>query len=592
MRQLRRLRPYFRYLRPVRAHLLAAVVFGLIYSGATAVGLPMMMKHVFPVIFDTAEPRPSWDLVLRISAYIPLIFLLRGISGYFNSRHIQIAGTQILEAIRFDYFRKLQVLPLSFIQSRQSGDLLSRGLADTNQLQFVLTQLANDGIKQPGTLVGAIGFLAYQAMLVKGVGLLLVCLAIIPLVVFPIRYFGRKVAKRSAELQAQLGAVTALFSENLSAAREVRAFGLEQHEVSRFSRLSEALFAFQVKVAKYSQAVSPAIEFVAALGCAATLIFAFHVRVSKDDFLAVVTALFLAYEPLKKLGSLNNELKRANASLDRLELVLHEPVMITDPEQPVPLHRAQGAIAFEEVSFAYKPGDPVLHHVSATIPSGTMCALVGPSGAGKSTFANLVPRFYEASHGRVLVDGQDVREYRLADLRRNIAVVSQDPVLFNETIYANLALGRPEATRAEVEQAARDAFAHDFIVKLPQGYDTVVGERGALVSGGQKQRIALARAFLRNAPILILDEATSALDSESEAKIQLALKKLVVGKTVLIIAHRFSTIRDASKILVFNHGRIVATGSHGELYSDNPLYRSLYDGQSAAGLEVARASGP
>jgi subfamily B ATP-binding cassette protein MsbA len=585
MRQLRRLRPYFRYLRPVRAHLIAAIVFGLIYSAASAIGLPMMMKHVFPVIFDAQEPRLPWGIVLQVAAYIPLIFLLRGVSGYFNSRHIQIAGTQVLEAIRFDYFRKLQVLPLSFIQSRQSGDLLSRGLADTNQLQFVLTQLANDGIKQPGTLIFAIGFLAYQAIQVQGIALLLVCLGIVPLVVFPIRYFGRKVAKRSAELQAQLGAVTALFSENLAAAREVRAYSLEQHETSRFSALSRALFAFQVKVAKYAQALSPAIEFIAALGIAGTLVFAYNVRISKDDFLAVVTALYLAYEPIKKLGAFNTELKRANASLDRLEVVLLEPVTITDPAAPVTAGRLQGTIEFEAVSFSYKPDDPVLRDISVTIPAGTVCALVGPSGAGKSTFANLVPRFYEASAGRVSVDGNDVRAYRLADLRRNIAIVSQDPVLFNETIYANLALGRPDATRAEVEAAARDAFAHDFIVKLPQGYDTVVGERGALVSGGQKQRIALARAFLRNAPILILDEATSALDSESEAKIQLALKNLMVGKTVLIIAHRFSTIRDASKILVFDQGRIVATGSHGELYTDNVLYRALYDGQSALGLQ-------
>jgi subfamily B ATP-binding cassette protein MsbA len=221
----------------------------------------------------------------------------------------------------------------------------------------------------------------------------------------------------------------------------------------------------------------------------------------------------------------------------------------------------------------------VLRGVSVVIPAGTVCALVGPSGAGKSTFANLVPRFYEASAGRVTVDGHDVRSLRLADLRRNIAVVAQEPVLFNDTIFANLLLGRIDATRAEVEQAARDAFADDFIRQLPQGYDTIVGERGAALSGGQRQRVALARAFLRHAPILILDEATSALDGDSEAAIQAALQKLVVGKTVLIIAHRFSTIRDASKILVFDQGEIVATGSHAELYAANLLYRSLYDRQ-------------
>lgn len=563
-------------------HLIAAIFYGLIYSAATGVGLPFMMENVFPVVFDASEPRMPWRDVLLIAGYIPMIFLLRGVTGYLNARHIQISGTQILEAIRLDYFRKLQALPLSFIQSRQTGDLLSRGLSDTNQLQFVLTQLANDGVKQPGTLVFALGFLIYKAAKVDNIGMLLICLGVVPLVIFPIRYFGRKVAKRAAELQGQLGAVTALFSENLSAAREVRAFGLEDHEIKRFSIFSRALFNFQVKVAKYTQALSPSIEFIAALGIAGTLVFAFAAHISKDDFLAVVTALYLAYEPIKKLGAFNTELKRAGASLDRLETVLHEPITITDPAQPVAIGRLQGAITFADVSFSYKEGDPALRHVTVDIPAGTACALVGPSGAGKSTFANLVPRFYEPTAGLVKVDGHDLRALRLADLRRNIAIVSQDPVLFNETIYANLLLGRPDATRAEVEQAARDAFAHDFIVTLDggKGYDTIVGERGSRLSGGQKQRIALARAFLRNAPILILDEATSALDSDSEAAIQLALKKLVVGKTVLIIAHRFSTIRDATKILVFHEGRIVATGSHEELYPGNDLYRSLYDKQS------------
>jgi subfamily B ATP-binding cassette protein MsbA len=287
----------------------------------------------------------------------------------------------------------------------------------------------------------------------------------------------------------------------------------------------------------------------------------------------------MSYEPVKKIGSLNNEMKRGRAALDRLEFVLLAPVTITDPADPVKIGRLRGDIAFENVEFSYNPGEPVLRDVSAVIPAGTVCALVGPSGAGKTSFANLLPRFYEPGAGRVTVDGIDLRSLRLADLRSNIAVVSQDPVLFNDTIYNNLLLGRAGASRGEVEQAARDAFAHDFICKFPQGYDTVVGERGALVSGGQKQRLAIARAFLRNAPILILDEATSALDSESEAAIQAALAKLRVGKTALIIAHRFSTIRDASMILLFDGGRVVASGDHALLYSGNELYRSLYDRQ-------------
>ena len=275
-------------------------------------------------------------------------------------------------------------------------------------------------------------------------------------------------------------------------------------------------------------------------------------------------------------------MKRGLAALDRLETVLHEPVTIADPALPAHVTRLRGDIAFAGVSFAYRADTPVLHDVSIRIPAGTVCALVGPTGAGKSTFVNLVPRFYDATAGTVTVDGIDVRGMRLADLRRNLALVSQEAVLFHDTIGNNILLGREGATRAEVESAARDAFAHDFITAFPQGYDTIVGERGASLSGGQRQRVALARAFLRDAPILILDEATSALDSESEAFIQAALKKLMAGRTVLIIAHRFSTIRDASTILVFEKGGIVAAGSHAAVYAASPLYKSLYDLQGAS----------
>jgi len=583
MRALRRIRPYLRFLRPVRVHLAGAILFGLLYAAATGLGIPTLTNYVFPRIFTNGGERMAWGDVLLVAAYIPFIFLVRAVAGYLNGVLIQFAGTRVLGGLRLDYFRKLQILPLSFVQNRQTGDLISRGLADTTQLQFVLTQLANDGIKQPGTLLFALGFLGFKAAEAKGVALMLVCLAVVPLVVLPVRYIGRKVTRRAQELQAQLGAVTALLSENLSAAREVRAYGLEGHETSRFEALTRRLFTSQMKITKYAQALSPAIEVIAAFGAAGTLLYAFSAGVSKDDFLGVVTALFLAYEPIKKLGALNNELSRAVASLDRLEVVLLAPVEIADPAQPatIPGGRLRGGVQFDAVSFAYVPGQPVLREVTVDIPPGTVCALVGPSGAGKSTFANLVPRFFEASSGAVRIDGIDVRDLRIADLRGHIAVVSQDPVLFNDSIRNNLLLGRPSATEAEVIAAAKDAFAHDFIVAEPEGYATTVGERGGRLSGGQRQRLALARAFLRNAPILILDEATSALDSESEAAVQQALQKLMVGKTVFIIAHRFSTIRAASVILVFEEGRIVARGSHAELHASCALYRSLYDRQSA-----------
>ena len=575
---LRRFRPYFSYLRPVRSELAVAIAAGLVYSASSGIGLPWMVQTVFPAIFEGPRDLPYRDILI-IAAYVPLIFLIRGVFGYINSYCIQLSGTKILENLRVDYFAKLQHLPLSFVQSRQAGDLLSRGLADTAQLQTTLTTLANDGVKQPGTLLAAIGYLGYQAYHSQGIGMLLVCIAAVPLTVLPIRLVGKKLLRRAEQLQHQLGTITGHFSENLAAAREVRAFSLEAREIGRFRAHSGLLLKLQLKIAKYSQLLSPIIEVIAAAGIGGTLLYAYRSDISKDDFLAVITALYLCYEPVKKIGALNNETKRGEAALGRLEVVLHEPVTIADPAQPVPVARLRGDLAFADVSFAY--GDsPALAGVTARIPAGTVCALVGPSGAGKTTFANLVPRFYEARSGRVTIDGLDVRAMRLADLRRNIALVSQEPVLFNDTIFNNLLLGREGATRNEVIAAAKAAHAHEFIEKQPQGYDTVVGERGTLLSGGQKQRLAIARAFLRNAPILILDEATSALDSDSEAAVQDALRHLVVGKTVLIIAHRFSTIRDASMILVFDQGRVVAQGDHAALYAGNALYKSLYDRQA------------
>ena len=584
---IRRFRPYFSYLRPHRGLLSVGIVCGIIAGVASGAGLPLMIDQVFPVIFgDDRLTLTNWELA-AVVLWIPEIFLVRGVATYLNTYFIQLAGTRILEAIRLDFFRKLQVLPLSFFQKNSSGDLLSRGLSDANQLQFTLITVANEIVRSPASLIGSISYIAWKAYHVQGVTFVLVILAVVPLSVLPIRYVGKKLIKRAGQIQAELGGVTNIFSENLSATKEVRAFSLEEREVARFKGASQTLIRAQMKFMKYEKALTPLIEIISAVGIAFTLLYAYKVNLDQKTFIVLITALYASYEPIKKLGSLNNELKRGLGALDRLEEILQAPVAIVDGPGARPLVRAHGALSFENVSFSYQTGELVLNEVSVLIPAGTVCALVGPSGAGKSTFANLVPRFFDPVSGRVTLDGHDLRALRLADLRRNIAVVSQDPVLFNNTIYHNLLIARPEATRADIESAARAAYAHEFILSFPDGYETFVGERGARLSGGQKQRLALARAFLRNAPILILDEATSALDSDSEAAIQLALKQLVVGKTVLIIAHRFSTIRDATKIIVFDAGEIVAAGDHAELYAANPLYRSLYDRQSSAVLQPA-----
>jgi subfamily B ATP-binding cassette protein MsbA len=644
---MRRFFPYFKYLKSVRAALIGGILCGIVYGAAGGLGIPLMIKYVFPRVllpdvaaapgsaaapakhhqwlnldrfFDRIMPlphagepagansnaaassetgggaRPPGALAVAapvvhpavpmrtlwaIALWLPLVFMIRGVAGYFNSYLIQYAGVHVLEEIRLDYFRKLQRLPLAFFHRISTGELIARGLSDTNQLQNTLTVIANDLIKQPATLIStllAVVVLAYDE---QGLLLVLVCLLTVPLAIFPIRYVGKKMVSRAIALQAQTGTITDRFTENLAGIKEVRAFGLETYEIDRFRRLSRALVTAQMKVVKYAQALNPSIEILSAFGISATFVFAYHANVRSGAFLSILAALYMSYDPIKRLGGVNNELKRGEASLQRLETVLSEPETIADPAHPAAVGRLKGDLAFRHLTFSYKPGVPVLKAVDVAIPAGTVCALVGPSGAGKTTFANLVPRFYDAVEGQLTIDGIDVRSMRFSDLRRNVALVSQDPVLFNDSIYHNLLLGRPDATRDEVIAAARKAHAHDFITAFPQGYDTFAGERGSRLSGGQKQRLAMARAFLRNAPILILDEATSALDSESEAAIQAALKELVVGKTVLIIAHRFSTIRDASLILVFEEGKIIARGPHETLYQSSALYRALYDRQHA-----------
>jgi subfamily B ATP-binding cassette protein MsbA len=579
---MQRFRPYLKYLKPHSGLLIVAILCGIISGVTNGAGLPLMTRTIFPIIFEQQTTTlATWQLLL-IALWLPAVFVIRGVAGYLNSYLIQLVGTRVLEALRLDFFSKLQILPLSFFQKNSTGDLLSRGMSDANQLQVTLTTVANEIIKSPATLLGAIGFLFYQAYTTQGVWLVLITLGIVPLSVLPIRYIGKKLIKRASHIQRELGAVTDRFAENLSAAKEVRAYSLEAKEVARFRSVSQALIHVQLKFVKYEKMLTPLIEIISAAGISVTLIYAYKVHLSLTTFTTILAALYASYEPIKKLGSLNNEVKRGIGALDRIEEVLDTPIAIIDEPDAIAMPKATGTLTFDNVSFAYDPQEPVLREVAIAIPAGTVCALVGPSGAGKSTFANLVPRFFDPVEGGVLLDGHDLRKIRLAHLRRQIAIVSQDPVLFNDTIYNNLLISRPEASTDEVHTAAKAAFAHEFINSFPQGYDTIVGERGARLSGGQKQRLALARAFLRNAPILILDEATSALDSESEAAIQKALKQLVIGKTVLIIAHRFSTIRDATMILVFDQGRIVASGSHTELYSSSALYKSLYDRQHAS----------
>ncbi|HEX7262291.1 MAG TPA: ABC transporter ATP-binding protein [Luteolibacter sp.] len=590
---MKRYLPYYKYLRTVRWQFALGVLAGLLYAITSGLGMPLMLNLVLPVLFKSASTGDSWyvvwikwklggisdnHLLLICCMWIPLIFLIRSVASYANSYLIQYAGQRVLEDIRLDLFVKLQSLPLSFFKKNMSGDLLARLMSDTAVLRQIIANVSSDLIKQPATLLSALCFLGYKAWTDHSFFVALIALVTVPLCVLLIRSAGRKLATRAKMLQAQGGTMTAALAETLQAPLEIRAYNLERRQISAFRKRTNEMLKVSMKVVKYRQAISPSIEVVAAFGFAVALFLGVRQGMSLESFMALGMALFMAYEPVKKLGMIHSLFKQADSAIERIEHISGEPDSLPDPISPRPFAAPREAIRFENLSFAYGE-EPVLKELNLSIPIGQVVALVGPSGAGKSTFAHLIPRFYDPQAGGITFDGTDIRDFAKKDLRDAIAVVPQMPSLFLGTIAENIRIGRENATDEEVRDAARRANADDFIRSLPQGYATEVGERGDLLSGGQRQRIAIARAFLKNAPILILDEATSALDSESESMVQQALAALVKGRTTFIIAHRYSTITIADRVLVFQQGRIVADGNHDTLRQTDPTYQSMIGNQ-------------
>lgn len=577
---MKRFLPYYKYLKKVKWQFALAVFSGLLYGAASGAGMPWMMKKVLPEVFGQDDL--ALIKLIGVALIMPAVFLARGVANFVNKYFVTYCGNRVLEFIQVDVFMRMQMLPLQFFHKHKSGDLLSRLRGDTSDIRNIIVNASNDIVTQPMQLIGAIGFLVYMSVQKSESVFLLVCLGTIPMCVFPIRLIGKKLFRKAKVVQEQAGGLTAYITDGLQAPMDIRAYNMQSGVVDKFHHRVLALFKARMKVVKYSVMLGPIIEVVSACGIAVTIVYAGQSDMDfKEDIMPLMVALYMSYAPIKKLGQLNSKIQKATASLDRVEYLLHYPDELPEIDQPLSLQDIDGDVDLEHVSFSYGEGS-VLHDVNLSISSGQVVALVGPSGAGKTTFANLVPRFYDVTEGRLRIDGKDVRDLKKHDLRESIALVSQSPALFNETVMENIRIGSPSASDEEVIEAAKKAHAHDFITNtLAQGYDTFVGERGTRLSGGQRQRIAIARAFLKNAPILILDEATSALDTESEAHIQQALEELVKGRTTFIIAHRFSTIKIADRILVFDDGKVVADGPHEEVYEKSELYKSLYDRQGA-----------
>ena len=593
---LRQFFEYARYLKPVMKLFIAALAAGALAAAASGFGFPLMIAKVFPVVFDNTQIPPELqDMIARLVApehmrmavllavcsLLPLVFAVRGIGTFFNVYWISIVSMKVLEAIRLDAFSKLQTLPLSFIDRQKRGDLISRLINDAANVQGGLVVAANDIIKQPLTLLTALAFLVYKVFVDPNTALVLMNLGLIALAIWPIRFFGRRVMKKSKQAQDELGNITAAAQENLASQREIRSYGMQEQQVNLFLGLIRRFFKINLRTVKYRHFLVPVLEMVTALGLGVLLVRGHEMGITKADFTALAAALFMCYDPLKRLGVTLTNLKSAYASLERINYLLKEPDTMPEAVDPVPMGRAAGRLDYDGVSFSYDGARKVLDGINVHIRPGEVVGLVGPSGAGKTTFASLLPRFYDVSSGALRVDGVDVRDASLHDVRKNIAFVSQHPVLFHGTIMENIRYGRLDATDEEVIAAAKASHADSFIRRLPDGYDTVIGEDGGSLSGGQKQLLCITRVMLSLPPMLILDEATSSIDTRTEQKIQKAFATMMEGRTSFIVAHRLSTIQNADVILVMKDGHIIEQGNHEELLAEGGFYAKLYNSQFA-----------
>lgn len=563
-----------RYLRPYIPQTLMAVVCMLMATSASLY-VPWIVRDVIDGVLVNKDVL----LLNAITAGIVVVFALRGFFVYGQTYLMSYVSQKVVIDLREALFRHFQRLSVSYFDRSRTGKVLSYMTNDVGALQGALAQNVIELSTESLTLIGSL-----IAMFYLHWQLALLTLITVPLVAQAMKLFGAKLRKASGTMQQRAAEITSVLQEMIVSIRLIRLFVREEYETGRFIRENDNNFAAQMKAAQLSATLTPVIEFLAAI--AVTVIIWYGGReVISGNLTSGSLIAFLVYavnisNPVKRLGNVYGSIQRAVAAAERVFDVLDTLPEIEDAPGAQDLPTIQGNVSFDNVSFEYRDGEAALKNLSIEIPAGQILAIVGPSGAGKSTIANLLPRFYDPQSGVIRIEGIDIRDITVRSLREQIAMVPQETILFNASIYENILYGRLDASQEDVVAAAQAANAHDFILQLPEGYDTQIGERGCQLSGGQRQRIAIARAILKNPRILILDEATSALDAESERIVQDALDKLMVGRTTFVIAHRLSTIQRADKILVMEKGRMIECGRHADLLDAGGLYCKLYSLQT------------
>ncbi len=584
------MKTYWRLLGYLKPHIwprgVLAVAFMLAFSAVQG-SLPFVVKYILDHVFGQRSESALPIAVAAVAAFGVLQGALSFGSGYLTDW----VGQRIITDLRNELTRHMQTLDLTFFNQQRAGQIVSRITADVTLVRNAVTDAAKSLFQDTTTLLALCAAAVYMDWVLALMGLLL-----FPLAALPIRHFSTHMRMTTRKQQEATGRLNAMLHENVQGNRVVKVFGQEAFEADRLREQDETIFTLFMRASRIRSV--PVTEVLAGFVTALVIWYGGNsvIRGTRQvsQLGAFVVALVLLYDPFKKLVRTNLSIQQGLAGAERAFSLLDVRPAIVDRPDAREVDGVRDGVEFRDVSFAYEPGNPVLQHIDLRIPVGHLVALVGMSGGGKSTLADLIPRLHDVCGGSITIDGVDVRDVTLASLRRHIAVVTQFTFLFNDTVRSNIAFGEPDRPQADVVAAARAANAHDFIMALPQGYDTAIGDLGVRLSGGQRQRLAIARAILKNAPILILDEATSALDTESEGLVQEALDRLMENRTSVVVAHRLSTVRHADLIVVLSHGRIVERGTHEELLARGGEYRKLYElqfGETDSGGSPAVALG-